>query len=1048
MQNENTPTPSPDDAPNEKTNGANAPKDENTNDTPNDDASTKGSDAPAPTGANPPASVPGASLPDPTAEPEIGNSEAREQSPTSTDQPGIHELRGMLVCSDPGCQCHSDDGYVHCPAHDELTPSFDLFLKDGKIRFNKCHRGCAPGEVGKALARLIEANAQKSQETAPDDVTADPAAQDSKALTVERAQLAEQLLAENPSRSTEWPSASTLRVALRCSNAKCPCQRDGRDVHCPAHDDRRPSLSLNESAEDGKPLWKCRAGCTQGEVTAALRHVIATDPLIAQIALCATSADPMLLPPSSNETHSREISTNNEQIEPINREQDEPISGNHSDAEAPDAEAPDAEALDAEALQDQHPKQLLKTLRERGITNETRKHFNIAEYYQSGVAYPADHPEDYVYRIKSCVPHLPAFFWNDSNGDWPQPKFYNSRVIFANDDRMDHGLYLVQGEADVWIMHQNGFAALSFIGNRSPRALAKWLVKNHVHSVNVIFDNNLAGRRALMETWESMRELLDVHPLLLEGAHGLSVTTLFERVGFDEELFCDEIETLRRVPHRVFKQWAENPESMREGLSEAEDDGLLQCLDEDELAQLPHPQALVEDTLLAQGATLMTGTHASGKSFVALDMALSISQGQPWQGKKTQSGAAFYFSGEGTEGLSSRIRAWKQTHGVAALPNFAVVNGGVYIVDPAVRRRAIDTVRARLQKMNLAPDGAALLVFDTLARYRGALDESSPTDMGQFTDAAEEIGRELGAAVLVVHHNNRDGTFRGSSVLPANAVGHLEISNPPSKGKGMQIKIRVSKMKDFAQGHSLTLGSQVVEIGGVDKFGKPLTSLVLTLDSGPQTNGEQLSLKESDALQVLVDFGAAGAKSTVWKKAASDKKKVAGTTFDRAKSKLLELGAVMCDTPTVANSLHKAVEGWSDLPAENSSKSGDDDSKTMPPLRRTTAIPALPTITSCRRATPKLMTSRRRMDNQVSKVNPERSRAKIEGCFFESNSRAQLTWARFSGARFTCARFTGGENRSFRLLSANCCSNAVAFKRAFYMWEPQETEHCCTLHGR
>ena len=900
MQNENTPTPSPDDAPNEKTNGANVPKDENTNDTPNDDASTKGSDAPAPTGANPPASVPGASLPDPTAEPEIGNSEAREQSPTSTGQPGIHELRGMLVCSNPGCQCHSDDGYVHCPAHDELTPSFDLFLKDGKIRFNECHRGCAPGEVGKALVRLIEANTQKSQETAPDDVTADPAAQDSKALTVQRAQLAEQLLAENPSRSTEWPSAPMLRVALRCSNAKCPCQRDGRDVHCPAHDDRRPSLSLNESAEDGKPLWKCRAGCTQGEVTAALRRVIATDPLIAQIALCATSADPMLLPPSSNETHSREISTNNEQIE--------------ADAHNQTLVRP------------------LKTLRERGITNETRKRFELQEYYQLGVRYPVTFLDEryYAFRVKALIPSFPAFYWqnegdNVEEGNPLKPNFYNIQVVL-NEERMAHGLYLVQGEADVWIMHQNGFAAISCVGSPNLEDLAEILARAElVKFVNVIFDNTLSGRRSLLRITEAMAGKTHVNPLLLEGPHGLSVTTLFEQVGFDEERFRDEIETLRHVPYRTLKQWAKNPESMSESLPIAGEDGLLQCLDENDLSQLPRPQASVEDTLLAQGVTLLTGRHASGKSFVALDMAFSISQGLPWQGKKTQSGAVFYFSGEGTEGLSSRIRAWKQTHDVGEVPNFAVVNDAVYIVDPAVRRRVIDTVRARLQKMNLAPDDAALLVFDTLARYRGALNESSPTDMGRFMDALEEIGRELGTAVLLVHHNNRSDEYRGSSVLPANAVGHLEISNPPSKGKGMQIKIRVSKMKDFAQGHSLTLGSQVVEIGGVDKFGNPLTSLALTLNPAAATKGEQLSPKESDALEVLVDFGTAGAKSTAWKKAASDKKKVAGTTFDRAKKRLLELGAVMCDNPKVPNSLHKAVEGWSDLPAEDSSKSDDDN---------------------------------------------------------------------------------------------------------------------------
>ena len=194
-------------------------------------------------------------------------------------------------------------------------------------------------------------------------------------------------------------------------------------------------------------------------------------------------------------------------------------------------------------------------------------------------------------------------------------------------------------------------------------------------------------------------------------------------------------------------------------------------------------------------------------------------------------------------------------------------------------------------------------------------------------------GANWGAAVLLVHHNNRDDTYRGSSVLPANATGHLEISNPPSKGQGQKIKIRVAKLKDFAQGHSLNLGSQVVEIGGGDEFGKPLSSLVLVLDKSDETKGEGLSPKENDALQALAELGDVGATSTVWKKAAVAKG-VSNTTFDRAKTKLLDEHAVECDNSGAAGALYKAVEGWSDLRKEkdvdDEGDSGDDEDDAPP----------------------------------------------------------------------------------------------------------------------
>src|SRR5262245_1667117 len=41
-------------------------------------------------------------------------------------------------------------------------------------------------------------------------------------------------------------------------------------AHCPAHDDRTPSLSVRDST-NGKVLLRCHAGCEQERVIAALR---------------------------------------------------------------------------------------------------------------------------------------------------------------------------------------------------------------------------------------------------------------------------------------------------------------------------------------------------------------------------------------------------------------------------------------------------------------------------------------------------------------------------------------------------------------------------------------------------------------------------------------------------------------------------------------------------------------------------------------------------------------------------------------------------------
>lgn len=61
----------------------------------------------------------------------------------------------------------------------------------------------------------------------------------------------------------------TIREALRCGQPRCACQRLRGQVHCPAHDDAHPSLSITE--RNGHTLVHCFASCTQEAVIEALR---------------------------------------------------------------------------------------------------------------------------------------------------------------------------------------------------------------------------------------------------------------------------------------------------------------------------------------------------------------------------------------------------------------------------------------------------------------------------------------------------------------------------------------------------------------------------------------------------------------------------------------------------------------------------------------------------------------------------------------------------------------------------------------------------------
>ena len=59
------------------------------------------------------------------------------------------------------------------------------------------------------------------------------------------------------------------------------------------------------------------------------------------------------------------------------------------------------------------------------------------------------------------------------------------------------------------------------------------------------------------------------------------------------------------------------------------------------------------------------GAPGTGKSFVALDWALSVATGQPWLGRyPVIQGPVLYMCGEGAPSLAKRIDGWMAAHGV------------------------------------------------------------------------------------------------------------------------------------------------------------------------------------------------------------------------------------------------------------------------------------------------------------------------------------------------------------------------------------------------
>lgn len=222
----------------------------------------------------------------------------------------------------------------------------------------------------------------------------------------------------------------------------------------------------------------------------------------------------------------------------------------------------------------------------------------------------------------------------------------------------------------------------------------------------------------------------------------------------------------------------------------------------EELLMLPPPRWLIQDLLPDGGFVGLYGAPGSGKSFVALDWAMCISQGRPWLGRyATMQTPVIYVAAEGGRGIQQRVRAWMEHYKVPQLPAIYFRLHPIYIREEGAVEEFLADLEGFVHE-DLGPEGInpGLLVLDTLSRSFGAGDENASTDMGHFVDRMTELAKEQRMATLIVHHTNKQGaserghtSFRGAADAMFKVEGHKDDT-----GALLYSVVKNDKQKDSA----------------------------------------------------------------------------------------------------------------------------------------------------------------------------------------------------------------------------------------------------------
>ena len=238
-----------------------------------------------------------------------------------------------------------------------------------------------------------------------------------------------------------------------------------------------------------------------------------------------------------------------------------------------------------------------------------------------------------------------------------------------------------------------------------------------------------------------------------------------------------------------------------------------------DLRDLPPLAWRVKGVLPAVGLAALYGPSASGKSFLAFDMAASIAEGQSWFDSRIEAAPVVYAALEGEAGFKLRAQAWEVSRG-RNLPD------GLHMMMQPFKL----TEPQDVQDLAAVVPAGAVVFLDTLNRAAPTADENSSKDMGEILQAAKTLQAITGGLVVLVHHTGKDSTrgLRGHSRLFAAMDAAVEVSRD-----GDRREWKVAKSKDGADGdaHPFKLH---IETLGVDEHGDPVTSCVVVRDTAAQ----------------------------------------------------------------------------------------------------------------------------------------------------------------------------------------------------------------------
>ncbi|MGF7213736.1 hypothetical protein GGE65_008386 [Skermanella aerolata] len=573
----------------------------------------------------------------------------------------------------------------------------------------------------------------------------------------------------------------------------------GWKCHCPAHEDKKASLDIDEG-EGGKILLKCRAHCDQGAVMDALRTK----------GLWGGTASPGSA--SGGNGHSP---------------RDEAVLLDVISAGAP---VLDVESLliSYHAVERRGGKLVHITEQKDGppIIDDVHRILRFDVKDRKGRLLYVEARIEFGWQDRKGRPdktHRPITLWRlaDDRLEWKAKGYRKSGPLFGlemldTDPAAAVVIHEGPGKVEAGRRVAPQFIHLGLMGGTQKAGHADMSPLSGRDTI-LWLDADQPGEKATAELRKRITEI---------GARSVSAISPPAGVpkgwGIDDlagqEAAGDDAEALIAAA----LQGADAHKRDKRDMSEDED--LFELLDLDDMAALPDPDWLVEDMVPQTAMTLIFGASDNFKSFLALDLALSVATGRKWQGREVKQGAVIYLASEGAIGVGKqRVRGWLSHYGVRGKPPFFLLRQEVLLNDPAGLKKLMATIDAKLG------GELALIVCDVLSGTRKG-SEVDDEAAAAHVRALQTLVRTYGASVMSVTHTGWSDPerARGHTHTWGSYDTRLKVEGDK---ESLRTTLTVNRHKDADAGVPMTFNMLPVPVPGMTvqkgmRKGEPITTLV------------------------------------------------------------------------------------------------------------------------------------------------------------------------------------------------------------------------------